>query len=716
MHLAMRSARLGLDSWRLGRDVTRLVLDLMRLMSDATRVVLDVAPQARLDALHIMRRPSALIGTHRTHSSYLFALDRHRIMSRKDSQPRFSRGREHDTDKVMIHAPRTGFFQDASPSSRELPALRDLVIGMAGSGGDGIVSAGESLIAAAAIEGYHAIMTKSFGSQIRGGESSCRVRLAIEPVLNPGGALDVAVALNWDDFLKFGAELPVSGDTVVIYESSTGVAPDKLPLVGVNPSEVFAVPIGELAKKGANTDKAKNTVVLGLLSGWFGIGADAILRGVRKKLGKKGIELVEANERAFAIGVEYALAHPLATPRTMQRPSKPGVKLLVDGNDMCAAAAIFSGCRFFGGYPITPSTEIMQYLTREIWKYGGAVLQAEDEIAGVGAALGASFAGKKAMTATSGPGMSLKTEILGLATIAELPLVVVNVQRGGPSTGMPTKTEQSDLFQAVFSSHGDVVRPVLAPTSVADTFDVTVEAFNIAEQFQTPVILLSDQEIAQRKEIVDPIDASRFTIIDRRQPNAAELEDYARFRFTESCVSPISHPGVEHGNYLGAGIEHNERGDPTASGLMHAKMNEKRFKKLEPLREREDLFQIEGDEDAPLALISWGSTAGVCREALHIARGEGLNVKLLVPWLLYPINEDVYRRFFASVEAGWVVEQSHQGQLYRILRMMLDVPANVRSLARSGANPFQPAEIVRTLSESSLALQRRIEDALQPQE
>jgi len=162
----------------------------------------------------------------------------------------------------MIHAPRTGFLQDASLSSRELPALRDLVIGMAGSGGDGIVSAGESLIAAAAIEGYHAIMTKSFGSQIRGGESSCRVRLAIEPVLNPGGALDVAVALNWDDFLKFGAELPVSGDTVVIYEASTGIAADKLPLVGVTPGEVFAVPIEELAKKGAKTDKAKNTVVL----------------------------------------------------------------------------------------------------------------------------------------------------------------------------------------------------------------------------------------------------------------------------------------------------------------------------------------------------------------------------------------------------------------------------------------------------------------------
>src|SRR5213075_1430229 len=190
----------------------------------------------------------------------------------------------------------------------------------------------------------------------------------------------------------------------------------------------------------------------------------------------------------------YAKEHPLAASRLMEKPVRSGRKLLTDGNDICAAAAVFAGCQIFGGYPITPSTEVMQFLTREIWKYGGSVLQAEDEIAGVGAALGASFAGKKSMTATSGPGMSLKTEIIGLATIAELPLVIVNVQRGGPSTGMPTKSEQADLYQAIFSAHGDAPRPVLAPTSVSDTFDVTVAAFNIAEQYQTPVIVLSDQE------------------------------------------------------------------------------------------------------------------------------------------------------------------------------------------------------------------------------
>ncbi len=573
----------------------------------------------------------------------------------------------------------------------------DLVIGMAGSGGDGIVSAGEALLSAAASEGYHAMMTKSFGSQIRGGESSCRVRLSTEPVLNPGGTLDVAVALNWDDFLKFGGELPVGGNTVVIYESKTGVAPDKLPLTGVVPAEVFPVPLQDLAKEFAGTEKAKNTVILGLLAGWFGVGSKGVLAGLKKRLAKKGPELFEANERAFQAALRYAAEHPLARPRSLRAPPKLLPKLLTDGNDMCAAAAIFAGCQFFSGYPITPSTEIMQFMSREIWKYGGALVQCEDEIAGIGAAVGASFAGKKAMTATSGPGMSLKAEMMGLATIAELPLVIVNVQRGGPSTGLPTKTEQADLFQAVFSAHGDVARPILAPTCVADSFGLTVEAFNMAEEYQTPVIILSDQEISQRKETCDPIDTSTLRVVDRLVPGPAELEDYKRYRFTETGVSPISHPGMRGGNYLAAGIEHNEHGDPTANGVMHARMNSKRFDKLRPLQARKDLFKVYGDPDAPFALVAWGSTAGVAREALALAQADGLKAKLLVPYLLFPVATAAWTSFFAGVQAGLIVEQSHQGQLYRLLRMYLDLPRGVASFARSGANPFQPKEIVAKL-------------------
>ncbi len=583
---------------------------------------------------------------------------------------------------------------------------QDLIIGIAGAGGDGVVSAGESLITAAALEGYHCIMTKSFGSQIRGGEASCRLRLAVQPVLNPNGPLDVAVALNWEDFRRFGAELPVAATTIVIYEASTGVAPDNLPLQGVKPAMVYRVPITEMAVKHAGADKAKNIVIAGLLAGWFGIGRESMLTGIRKKFSKKGAAVVEGNVRAFQAGIDFAAANPLKEDRKLAAPQAGReTKLLTDGNDMCAAAAIFAGCTFFGGYPITPSTEIMQYLDREIWKYGGTVLQAEDEIAGIGAVVGASFAGKKAMTATSGPGMSLKTEMLGLASIAELPLVCVNVQRGGPSTGMPTKAEQSDLFQAAFSGHGDCLRPVLAPTSVGDVFSTTVEAFNLAEHYQTPVIVLSDQEIAQRKETVDPIDTSKFELIERRRPTEAELANYSRFKLTESGISPISHPGMAGGNYLAAGIEHNEVGRPTASGEMHARMNEKRFKKFNPLKNRRDLFTVEGDPNAPIAMVSWGSVAGVAREALRLAQAEGLQVKLLVPKLLYPVAEPIYQDFFASVQRGLFIEQSHQAQLYRVVRMHVDFPATVKAFAKSGSNPILPTEVLARLRELVVSIQ-----------
>ena len=406
----------------------------------------------------------------------------------------------------------------------------------------------------------------------------------------------------------------------------------------------------------------------------------------------------------------YAEEHPLRRARTPRSRSR-GVgqdKLTVDGNDMCAAAALFAGCEFFGGYPITPSSEIMHFLGREIWKYGGTMVQAEDEIAGIGAVVGASFAGKKAMTATSGPGMSLKTEMLGLATIAELPLVCVNVQRGGPSTGMPTKSEQSDLFQACFSAHGDVVRPVLAPISVADTFDITVEAFNIAEEYQTPVILLSDQEIAQRKETIDP----PRHLADRGEGpspadrgGARELPAVPDHRLRRQPDQPARDgggqlPRVRHRAHRERG-PHRERRGPRPD-------------------ERQAHPQARPAEEAPGPVRRRGRRAGPggprglgqrgrrgARGAPHRASAKGIQAKLLVPKLLYPVAEEVYQDFFQGVQAGLVVEQSHQGQLFRILRMYVDLPPNVWPFKRSGSNPILPGAVRGRLERLILELQQR---------
>jgi 2-oxoglutarate ferredoxin oxidoreductase subunit alpha len=237
-------------------------------------------------------------------------------------------------------------------------------------------------------------------------------------------------------------------------------------------------------------------------------------------------------------------------------------------------------------------------------------------------------------------------------------------------------------------------------------FQVTIEAFNMAEYYQSPVIILSDQEVGQRKETAEPIDATQVKLIERQRPSEKELEHYTRFRLTETGISPISHPGMKGGNYLASGIEHNEKGAPTAGGEMHGKMNDKRLRKFNPLKQRRDLFLIDGSADAPVALISWGSVAGLAIEAFQMAVKQGLKVKLLVPRLLYPVSEEVYQDFFLSIKRGLVVEQNHQGQFYRLLRMFVDVPRGIETLAKSGSNPITPTEIVDRLKQLSLALQR----------
>lgn len=575
--------------------------------------------------------------------------------------------------------------------------MQGVIVGMAGSGGDGIVSAGEILLHAFAQAGYGGMLGKSFGSQIRGGESSCRLRIAAEPVWNAGGVLDLALALNLEDFIRFESELPVNARTVVVYDRQSGVSPPDLPLAEANPELALALPLAEMARS-AGRPEARNLVAVGLVAEWLGLPRAAAEEAVGWRFARRDQATRELNRRALGAGFDYGRIHPPPRELGLDPPSYSGPpRAVADGNEMCARGALFAGCKFFAGYPITPASEIMQRLQAEIWKHGGAFLQAEDEIAGIGAALGASFAGAKAMTATSGPGLSLQAEMLGLASAAELPLVCVDVQRGGPSTGLPTKQEQADLFAAAFSAHGDSVRPVLAPTGAADAFFQTVEAFNIAETYQTPVILLSDQEIAQSKAVIDPIEIGRLAVAERLEPTAEELKAYRRFRHTGAGVSPLSRPGTKGGNYLAAGLEHDERGAPSASGAVHSRMNEKRLGKLEPLKVRRDLFLNEGNPLSAIGLIAWGNIAGVVREAAQRAWAEGIEVKLLVPKLLYPVADEIYRDFFRSLRRCVVVEQSQQGQLHRIIRMWTEVPREFVSVSKSGANPITPDEILRLI-------------------
>jgi 2-oxoglutarate ferredoxin oxidoreductase subunit alpha len=333
------------------------------------------------------------------------------------------------------------------------------------------------------------------------------------------------------------------------------------------------------------------------------------------------------------------------------------------------------------------------FLDEWLPKMGGSLVQTEDELSAIGAVLGASFAGQKAMTATSGPGLSLMTEMLGLASMAELPCVVVNVQRGGPSTGLPTKSEQSDLFQAAFAGHGDMPRVVLACSDVEDSFHTTVDAFNIAEEYQIPVIVLSDQLVAGRRETFDPASLVH-EVRERRAPSAEELADYHRYKETPDGVSPMARPGVKGGIYQTNGLEHDAEGSPGSGFLLHENMNAKRYRKLGPIRDAYTFHRRYGPEVADVGIVCWGSSKGAVREAVRRANERGQKVSAFVPQLISPFPKKEFEAFLKGVDRVLVVELSYAAQFYKYLRTCVDLPADrTRVFKRSGGKNLSVAEL-----------------------
>ncbi|GAB4296193.1 MAG: 2-oxoacid:acceptor oxidoreductase subunit alpha [Myxococcota bacterium] len=570
---------------------------------------------------------------------------------------------------------------------------------MIGAGGDGVIAAGDTLLSAAAMDGLYARQHKSFGPQIRGGESSCRVRVSTKSVYSVGNDLDVLIIFSWKDYARFAIELPVAENGVTFYDEALKLDPKEIKPTGSWKREAIPVPFTAIAQEKTGGTLSKNLVALGVVSEACNIAPEKIKGGIERKFSKKGEAVLRANSDAFAAGREWARENLKGLPikRLNYTPGAP--KIIMDGNMGIAAGAVFAGCNFFAGYPITPATEIMQWIADEFPRLGCPYVQAEDEIAAIAMCTGASFSGAKAMTATSGPGMSLKTEILGLATMAEIPMVVVNVQRAGPSTGIPTKGEQADLLQAVFSANGDVVRPVLAPRDIMSCFDIAVEAFNIAEEYQTPVVILSDQFIGQSQIANDPLDPKGLEIKNRRLASQAQADGFNRFKITPDYISPVSIPGEPRLQYLAAGIEHTEIGWPSSDIDIHQKMTEKRIKKLEPLRERKDLFFQTGNPKARIGIISWGSSTGAVRDAVEMAEAEGTALKVLVPYLISPIAKNVYREFFDSIDKLLIVEVSYLGQLYLYLRTELDFPKNTRLLTAAGGMNFTPCQIFAKIKE-----------------
>jgi len=578
----------------------------------------------------------------------------------------------------------------------------DITVGMAGSGGDGVVSAGDILAASSAAEGIHCLLLKSFGPQIRGGESSCRIRLSTKPILSQGDSLDVLVVFNWPDFARFGSELEARDGAFVLVEEKDKTT--DIPLQNISRCHLIRIPFEKLAAEEAGNPKAKNMVTLGVLGAMFGLPIEGIKRAIERKFKKKGPEVIAANHKAIDVGIEYVKAHGSQSElRFVHASSKP--QMALTGNEATAFGALAAGCRFFASYPITPATEIMEWLSREMPKFGGTVLQSEDEISAINSAVGASFGGVRSMTATSGPGMSLKLETIGLAAMAELPIVVVDVQRGGPSTGIPTKTEQADLMQAVYGMHGDAPHAVLAPADVEDCFEVAWRAFRIAETYQMPVIILSDQFIGQRKETVESFDVKKISVPARITPDLKAGGKYRRYEDTAQGVSPTTWPGMKGGEYLASGIEHTEDGSPSSQYETHEKMVAKRSRKMEALEKEFHFIRRYGSPKPVVGVLGWGSSKGAIREAVERLNRNGLSAAALVPQLIYPLQKEAIRNFVASCKHLLVVEMSHSGQFMHYLSGEGLLPPDALYYRSSGGRVFLSAEIesaIRAAAEGKL--------------
>ncbi len=579
----------------------------------------------------------------------------------------------------------------------------DLTIAIAGSGGDGIIAAGEILVAACASQGLSCLLLKSFGAQIRGGESSCRIRLDREQVLSQGDLLDAVCVLSWADYFKFEAEMDLAEDAVFIEDADdpyAGPKPyDSLPL-----ASVYRVPFGKIAREEVGNPLTKNVVLLGVLAGLVNLPADAIRHAIARRFSKKARAVVEADWKALDAGLAFARDRIEKTDGIHLEfdPAEP--RLVFTGNEALAYGALSAGCRFYAGYPITPSSEILHWMSEWLPRYGGTCLQTEDEMAALAMVIGASFAGAKAMTATSGPGMSLMGELLGLASTAEIPCVIVNCQRGGPSTGIPTKTEQADLQQALYGTHGDAPRVVMAPADVEDCFDTAVLAFMVSERYQIPVIILSDQFIAQRVECIarERIAAGFMPVTERTRPAPGEFKTgtFPRYALTASGVSPMSIPGIAGAEYQTSGLAHTERGRPTSQVELNKLQAEKRWRKLASISEDLSFVRHYGPDDARFGIFAWGSSKGAVKEAVRILHRDGVKVRAIVPQILSPIPKRDFEAFAASVERALVVELSQSGQFLRYIRAFLDLPCELIPCNRPGGFPWSVREITTKVMEA----------------
>ncbi len=567
-------------------------------------------------------------------------------------------------------------------------ANNDLTVRVGGdSATGGIVTTGEVFARIAAYAGLEVYTTRTIPAEIKGGHVMFQLRIAPTMVWSQGDDLDMLIAFDQESLDRYHALIRPGG--ILIYNSNESTPP---PTEGITQ---YPLALNDLAKA-INFQRGRNIITIGAMVKLFDLPFETATAVVAKQLGRKK-EMLEQNLLALKTGYDYIEQNVTRTAPYHLTPrdgAKDEERLVLSGNQALAMGAIAAQCKFYAGYPITPATDIMEFLAGELPHLDGTVIQAEDEMAALAMAIGASYSGVRAMTATSGPGLALMQELISHATMTEIPVVIVDVQRAGPSTGMPTKVSQGDLRMSVFGGNDDAPRIILAPVSVEDNFYQMINAFNLAEKYQTPVIFLSDQDMSVRVQTIPAFDLSRVRNEPRLLWEPNPNEKFERYQVTANGVSPMSIPGMPGGQYVAEGLEHNVYGEPSYSPEQRHDNMDKRALKVRLAAqdaERLEMYQKFGDPSAPVAILGWGSTIGPAIEAVERAAAEGMPVAALYVKMIFPHPHDLIADFIAQRQAIIVPELNYTGQYARMIQA--EFWREVISLRKYGGVPLTAREV-----------------------
>ncbi|MEC1179274.1 2-oxoacid:acceptor oxidoreductase subunit alpha [Metasolibacillus meyeri] len=574
--------------------------------------------------------------------------------------------------------------------------LHQLSWKVGGQQGEGIESTGEIFATAMNRLGYHLYGYRHFSSRIKGGHTNNKITVRPTEVRSIADDLDILVAFDQETIdVNYKELTPTS---IILADARfEPVAPEDC----IAP--LFAVPFTEIATE-LGTSLMKNMVAIGATTALLNLDESVFQSVVEEIFGRKGEEVVAKNIEAIQKGRE-AITEQIGdrVGAWALAPADGQRRLFMIGNDAIALGALAAGSRFMAAYPITPASEIMEYMIKKLPVVGGAVIQTEDEIAAATMAIGANYGGVRSFTASAGPGLSLMVEAIGLSGMTEQPLVIIDTQRGGPSTGLPTKQEQSDLMAMLYGTHGEIPKVVIAPSTMEEAFFDTIQAFNIAEQLQLPVILMTDLQLSLGKQTVAPFDYSKIEIKRGKIVDAledTESKDYfRRYENTEDGVSPRILPGTKGGIHHVTGVEHDETGKPSeATGNRRTQMD-KRMRKLNYLQFDTPIYVNAPHEEADILLVGFNSTRGAIEEVQETLNAEGIKTNHAHVRLLFPFPADEMAQLADKAKKIIVVENNATGQLANILKMNIGAHAKTTTVLKYDGTPFLPRELTNLVKE-----------------